>query len=67
MSIPPEIRFRNAVSAAMLATPGGMLFKADIKGLLKRAASMDIPADQARQVITAMNDRPRHHVTRGIE
>lgn len=67
MTIPPDTRFRNAVSAAILAVPGGKLYPADIKGLIKRAVSMGITEDQARQTITAMNDRPRHQITVGIE
>lgn len=59
--------FQAAVEVAILHTPGGQLNGADRAGLMKRGQSMGLTDAQARQVIEALHDRPRHPITRGIE
>lgn len=67
MSIPPETRFRNAVAANLMASPGDFFFPGEVTKLVRIAEEMGVPADQARQIITTMVERPRHSVTAGIE
>ncbi|MBJ2150663.1 hypothetical protein [Paracoccus sp. IB05] len=67
MTIPPETRFRNAVAANLLASPGNFFFPGEVMKLVRLAADLGIPEADARQVITSMVERPRHRITAGIE
>lgn len=67
MPIPAETRFRNAVAANLLSSPGNFFFPGEVMKLVKLAADLGIPEPIARQTITSMVERPRHSITAGIE
>ena len=51
----------------LLQNLAGYLDPAKPGGLMKRAESIGLSAMQARQILDATSDRPRHPITRGIE
>ncbi len=63
--MPEPVTFAQIVKAAKTATPGGVLNAQDRKGLMRRAAAMDISVIDANVILDEVP--PRHPITRGIE